>query len=209
MNIDAFILVGGRSTRFGRDKATVSIEGDTLVERTAKTIRKAIPLARIALVAASDEQIVTLFGSEEDLPFIFDLYPGRGPFGAVHAALAHTQTEWALVLACDLPLVSAGLLRRLASFISDEFDAVVPIQPDREVQPLCAFYRRMSCLFVAEEPLLAGRSTPPVKAILDQVRTRSIQFDELSDLPGSQNFFLNMNTPDDYEAVMLAADLRR
>jgi len=54
MEIDAFILIGGRSSRFGHDKSTVMIEGQTLIERTAETVSKAIPSARITLVAASD-----------------------------------------------------------------------------------------------------------------------------------------------------------
>jgi len=199
VDIDAFILIGGRSSRFGHDKSTVMIEGKTLVERTAESVSKAIPSARITLVAGSDEQITTLFSTKKSFPFIFDLYPGRGAYGGVHAALAHAKAEWALIVACDLPLITAELIDRLASFIGEEFDGVVPVQPDGEVQPLCALYRRTTCLAVAEEPLLRNRSTPPVKAIFDKVRTRFVRFEELADLPGSENFFLNMNTSEDQQ----------
>jgi len=201
MEIDAFILIGGRSSRFGHDKSTVMIEGQTLIERTAETVSKAIPAARITLVAANDEQITTLFGTKRSFPFIFDLYPGRGAYGGVHASLAHTKTEWALIVACDLPLITAELIDRLENLLGEEFDAVVPVQPDGEVQPLCAFYRRTPCLAAAEEPLLKNQSTPPVKAIFDKVRTRFVRFEELADLSGSENFFLNMNTSEDHQKV--------
>jgi len=199
MDIDAFILVGGRSGRFGHDKSMVTIEGKTLVERTAETVSKANTSARITLVAASDEQITALFGTNKSFPFIFDLYPGRGAYGGVHAALAHTKTDWGFIVACDLPLITRELIDRLENLIGEEFDAVVPVQPDGEVQPLCALYRRTPCLTVAEEPLLKNRSTPPVKAIFDKVRTRFVGFKELADLPGSENFFINMNTSEDQQ----------
>ena len=208
MEIDAFILIGGRSSRFGHNKSTVVIDGQTLVERTAETVSKVFPSARITLVAASDEQITTIFGTKKSFPFIFDLYPGRGAYGGVHAALAHTKTDWAFIVACDLPLITTELIDRLASFIGEEVDAVVPVQPDGEIQPLCALYRRTPCLAIAEEPLLKNRSTPPVKAIFDRVHTRFVGLQELAGLTDSENFFLNMNTHEDQQKAeqILAAN---
>jgi molybdopterin-guanine dinucleotide biosynthesis protein A len=202
MDIDAFILVGGRSTRFGRDKATTEIDGRTLIDRTIETLRDGISPRQTTLVAAGDDQLINLFALKEKLPFIFDLYKDRGAYGGVHAALAHTSTEWAMILACDFPFITAEMLKRLSTFISDDFDAVAPVQSEGKVQPLCALYRRASCLVAAEGPLLGNRSTPPVRSIFEKVRTRLVQFEELADLPGSANFFLNMNAPEDYERAI-------
>jgi molybdopterin-guanine dinucleotide biosynthesis protein A len=41
-------------------------------------------------------------------------------------------------------------MTKLAGFCSDEFHAIVPVQPDAKPQPLCGFYRRESCLSVVE-----------------------------------------------------------
>jgi molybdopterin-guanine dinucleotide biosynthesis protein A len=198
MDFDAFILIGGRSSRFGRTKAIIEIDGRPLIERTIETVLDGIGPKQITLVGAGDDQLINLFGLKEKLPFIFDLYKDRGAYGGVHAALAHASTEWAMVLACDFPFITAGMLQRLASFVSNDLDAVAPVQPDGKVQPLCALYRRAPCLAAAEEPLLGNRSTPPVRSIFEKIRTRLVQFEELADLPGSENFFLNMNTPEDH-----------
>jgi molybdopterin-guanine dinucleotide biosynthesis protein A len=206
MNTEAFILVGGRSSRFGRYKAIADIAGKSIVAKTVETIREALSSPRITLVAASDDQVLTIFGTAEPLPFLFDVYPGRGPFGAVHAALAYTQTAWVFIAACDFPFLSSELLQRLCSFITGEVDAVVPIQKDGEVQPLCAFYRRDPCLAAAEQPLVNNQPTPPVKVILEKVRTRYVSFEKLEDLPGSENFFINMNSADDYERAVKIAN---
>ncbi len=199
MNIEAYILIGGRSSRLGRDKASVKFDGVSLAERTANTIERAISPSRTTLVAANEFQLLSLAGIELSLPFVFDLYEGRGPWAGLHAALANARSEWILVLACDLPLISVELLSLLSEMVADDLDAVVPVQPDGKVQPLCALYRVKSFLEIVERPLLTERPTPPLRAVFEEVRTRLVEFDEYKDLPGSDHFFLNMNSPADLQ----------
>lgn len=203
MNLESFILIGGNSVRFGSDKALLKIDGQPLLQRTAETIKTALPAARITLVTSGPEQFL---GLNSALPFIFDLYPGRGPLGGLHAALAYARTDWIFVTACDYPFISADLIQHLERQISDDLDAVAPVQPDGRVQPLCAFYRIRPCLAVAEEFLTNNRPSPPLRAILDRVLTRLVPFEEIADLPNAENFFLNVNTPDNLE---LAARIER
>ena len=102
-------------------------------------------------------------------------------------------------MACDLPLVTAELFARLWQLarLGETFDAIVPIQPDDRPQPLCAIYRRESCSAVAKQLITEGEHKP--RALLARVRTRWVNFSELSDLSGAGDFFLNVNTPNDYE----------
>lgn len=199
MDIEAFILVGGRSVRFGRDKATFQFEGATLAERTAETIKIALSPTYTRLVAANDSQLSGPSPLASGLPVVFDLSDGRGPVGGLQAALAYARTEWALVLGCDFPFISIELLRCLATLITEDFDAVAPVQPDGQTQPLCTFYRVKPCLNVINDIFDQGRPAPALKYILDQVRTRFVRFEELADLPNSANLFLNLNTPEDFK----------
>src|SRR3712207_6712984 len=80
--------------------------------------------------------------------------------------------------------------------LSDEVDAVVPLQDDGRVQPLCALYRARVCLVRVEEMIRARELRPRV--LLSRVRARVVEFGELRDLAGSARFFLNVNTPEDY-----------
>lgn len=198
MDIDAFILVGGKSRRFGRDKATFPFEGTTLAERTAATIRNAFPSAGITLVAADEAQFSASLGLVQRFPFIFDIHKGRGPLGAIHAALAHSRAAWAFIIACDFPYVSSELLLRLAGLISSETDAIVPVQPDQRVQPLCCLWGVGECLNTVAEILELNKATPPVKAVFEHVRMRLVPFAELADLPGADRFFININNQSDY-----------
>jgi molybdenum cofactor guanylyltransferase len=196
MELEAFILIGGRSSRFGRDKALFQIDGVTLAERTANTIAAALSPKEIYF-AARDEKQFAAGGLPKNIPLIYDQYKDRGAYSGLHSALSNARTEWVLVLACDYPLVSAGLLKFLAGLIDEAFDAIVPVQPDGRAQPLCAFYRAAPCLKVIGNFLQTEEKLPPLRTVFEKVRTRVVEFEEIAHLPGAERFFLNLNTPED------------
>jgi molybdopterin-guanine dinucleotide biosynthesis protein A len=134
------------------------------------------------------------------------LHERWGALGGIHAALDASQSAWAAVVACDLPLVTADLFARLWQFAKEPFEAVVPVQPDGRQQPLCAFYLRESCLAATDRLIASAEHTP--RALLASVPTRWVEFSELADLPDAAHFFLNVNTPADYERAKSILGLR-
>jgi molybdenum cofactor guanylyltransferase len=193
MSIEGFILAGGASSRMGTDKARLVFGGQSAIERIAE--RLSAITGRVRLVGARDED------PQAALPNIPDIHPRWGALGGIHAALHASRAEWAVIVACDLPFVTGELFARLWSLgrcgAPKPFHAVVPIQSDGRPQPLCALYRRESCLKGADELVAAGEHTP--RALLAAVSTRWVQPEELSDLRGAGHFFFNVNTPADYE----------
>ena len=186
---EGFILAGGASRRMGTDKSQLLIERQTFTERIAETLLK-----------LTDS--VTVVGRETNtsgLPSVPDVYPQWGALGGVHAALAACKREWAIIVACDLPLVTAALFSLLAEMRLDH-EAVVPIQQDGRPQPLCALYRVDPCRQRASALIEAGQRRP--LDLLDAVKTRWVKFDELMNLAQSQSFFANINTPDDYDEAV-------
>jgi molybdopterin-guanine dinucleotide biosynthesis protein A len=189
-DVEGFILVGGRSSRMGTDKSRLQFGGQTSVERIAAELRSIT--SRISLVGPSPA------GCDPDLRIVPDTHQQWGALGGIHAALGACAAEWALIVACDLPFITRDLCSRLLTLGREESpDAVVPIQPDGRPQPLCALYRREPCLLEAEKLIAGGEHTP--RALLANVNTRWVRPEELSDLPGAENFFFNVNTPQDYE----------
>ena len=187
--IEGFILVGGASSRMGTDKALLELSGRNFVERIH---------AALSSIATK----TSLVGPREKfadgpiaLPIVPDVHVEWGALGGLHGALAACRAEWAAVVACDLPFVTGELFVRLAS-LRQNFDTVVPLQPDGRTQPLCALYRTTICRPLAEELIAAGERRP--RALLERVRTRLADFSELSDLKGSSDFFINVNTPEDH-----------
>ncbi|HEY0376748.1 MAG TPA: molybdenum cofactor guanylyltransferase [Pyrinomonadaceae bacterium] len=187
-DVEGFILVGGASSRMGEEKARLTLGGLSFVERI-----------RGALDALTGR--VTLVGSAERcaawprLPSVPDFYVEWGALGGLHAALTACRAEWAVVVACDLPFVTGELFTRLAA-LRENFDAVVPVQRDGRWQPLCALYRAREAGASAAELIAAGERRP--RALLDQLRTRRVAFDDISSLRGADLFFTNVNTPEDY-----------
>ena len=187
--IAAFILAGGASSRMGTDKAQLRLEQQTFTERIAETL----------LELTDSVSIVGRDSDDSSLPSVADVYPKWGALGGIHAALAACAREWAIVVACDLPFVTSELFSYLATQRMDH-DAVVPIQADGRPQPLAALYRVDPCGQRATELIEAGRRRP--QDLLDAVNTRWVAFDELRNFARAQSFFVNINTPDDYDAAI-------
>jgi molybdopterin-guanine dinucleotide biosynthesis protein A len=189
MDIEGFILVGGASSRMGRNKARLSLQGRSFVERIGDAL--GVVAGTVNLVGAkSVDSLKTC-----NVP---DVYEGWGALGGLHAALAASRADWAAVVACDLPFVTSELFARLAS-LREGVDAVVPLQRDGRLQPLCALYRAQACSLVARSLIERGERRP--RALVQEVRARTVAWEELSDLKCAHLFFENVNTPDDYAAA--------
>ncbi|MGH9819304.1 MAG: molybdenum cofactor guanylyltransferase [Pyrinomonadaceae bacterium] len=208
--IEGFILVGGASRRMGEPKYKLEIGGMTFLERAASALT-AMTTGQIIVVGDIDDSYlkVKLFDGEgRELRKIPDIissecggdHTGCGALIGLFTALTYAKTRWIAVLACDLPFVTGDLMTRIANCRSKDLEAIVPIQPDSRVQPLCAVYQREGCLPIVEKMITDGDLK--MQRLISLVRTRFVKFDEIADLDGSSNFFLNVNRPDDYKAAL-------
>jgi len=183
-DVEAFILAGGASRRMGTDKSQLRIEQQTFTERIAETLLRITDL--VTIVGRNDAR----FSS------IPDIYPQWGALGGLHAALSACKRDWAIVVACDLPFVTAELFLHLAG-VSMDHEAVVPLQEDGRPQPLAALYRAGPCRQRAAELIEADRRRP--LDLLEAVNTRWVEFAEIRNLAQAERFFVNINTPKDYD----------
>ena len=175
--------MGGRSSRMGRDKARLPFRGGSLAGFVARTAAEAA--GSVVLIGDPAEY------SEFSLPVIPDLYPGEGPLGGILTALHHTNSEWNLVTACDMPGLSAtALVQILEAAEQSGADALVPVGPSGIPEPLCAVYHRQS--LAGLEAAFAGGERK-VTAALARVRTKMLPIGELA-------VFQNVNTPEDWAA---------
>lgn len=176
----------------GRDKALLILDGKLFIDRIAEALKQVSN--RVRLVGSHQAS------SRESYDNVPDRNPGWGSLGGVETALAACEAEWAAIVACDLPFVTGDLMMRMASW-RENFDSVVPVQADGRQQPLCALYRRDPCAEFAQQLVAEGARRP--RDLLARVKTRWIAPMELADLDGSERFFLNVNTPEDYTRAMV------
>lgn len=185
------ILAGGAGTRLGgAAKGLLAVGGARIVDRVAAALREAADA--VIVVAGHPDAATWLPG----VPAAADLRPGNGSLGGVHAALAQAGGGAALVVAWDMPFVSPALLARLRALGEaggDATDAVVP-RVDGRREPLCAYYAPR-CRAVAERQLDAGDRR--LHALLDALRVRYVEGDELAAFGDPALLFANVNTPDD------------
>jgi molybdopterin-guanine dinucleotide biosynthesis protein A len=196
MNIDAYILAGGRSTRFGSDKALAVIDGMTLAERAYTRISDAFGKENVCFVAR-DEQSFTAEAKRLDAAVVFDAIEDRGPIGGLYTALTHASTEWIFLFACDLTDVTWSYISALKRKISEKYDAVIPEQPDGKLQPLCAFYNVARTLPIVREMLSEDGKAPAMMSVIDRLETRIAKDNEFVIYPPVR--FTNVNYPSDIE----------
>jgi molybdopterin-guanine dinucleotide biosynthesis protein A len=143
-----FVLAGGRSSRMGRDKALLPVQGSTLLEAVAAQVRAA---AGSVVVIGPPERYAFL-----GLSVQADLIPNCGPLAAVYTALKTTQADWNLLVACDMPGVTAGFLSGLID-AAEAADAAALVPKTRDgLHPLCAVYHRRALAGV--QSLIESRS---------------------------------------------------
>src|SRR5437868_773721 len=128
------------------DKAFLNFRGQTLLARALEVAASAS--ARIAIVGSREK--FQRFGN-----VVEDVFPDCGPLGGIHAALSWSDRELNLVLAVDLPFISAELLKYLVAEARKHATSVTVPRAAGGLQPLCAVYRRKFAA-VAEAALRIG-----------------------------------------------------
>jgi molybdopterin-guanine dinucleotide biosynthesis protein A len=185
--VAAAILAGGRARRFGgADKSSLAVGGARIVERQLAALAS---IADPVLIVAPDP-------SRYDglrVRVVPDAVADAGPIGGLYTALLESPHDRVLVLACDLPFVTAALFSRLIE-ASDGVDAVVP-RSARGPEPLCALYRK-SCAGPVAGAIARGERR--LAALARELRVRELGAQALAECDPDGLLFVNVNTPHDY-----------
>ena len=208
MKIIAIALAGGKSSRMGRDKALLEINGESLL---LKTCRDALQVAdSVYVVARSQEQYQAAIARNLDLTQIYLVLDQQFDGALVGfwqgiQAIANTSNnlpDWILLLACDLPNIQSDILRLWASQLANLSEniperaiAYLPRYLDHNSQkqwePLCGFYRWQCRDSLAEFIVKGGRSFQKWLGNQEVVK--------ISNVPISVLF--NCNTPEDFRST--------
>jgi molybdopterin-guanine dinucleotide biosynthesis protein A len=194
------VLAGGKSSRMGIDKAFLKLDGATFLERAVNAL-ESVCENRVKIVL-NQTQAHFIENFPRPISYLFDVYKNRGPLGGIHAALKDSDTDFSLILACDLPLVSFETIKTLAQIVlhaPENFAAFVPRETDGRFQPLCAAYNAKKCLPVIEE-MLKTETSASMKDFLRRIPVRFIEQSELT-AGETQNLFFNVNCPSDFRQL--------
>jgi molybdenum cofactor guanylyltransferase len=174
----------------GHDKALLVLGQQNLLQLT---LEKTSALATRPVIIG-DRNKYAKYGE-----VIEDVIPGCGPLSGIHAALCATPSDRNLIVSVDMPLMTPEFLRWLLQLASTS-DAIATVpQAEGRNQPLCAVYRR-AARDVVEQALRAGEYK--VGRLFTLLPTRSVPESEWTSAGFSPGIFRNINTPEDYEAVV-------
>jgi len=194
----SIILAGGKSSRLGRSKALQIIEGKSLIQRVVD--RLAILSTEIIIVTAHGEAIPC--SSAVRIKTVADIYSVKGSLVGIYSGLIASSSLRAVVVGCDMPFLSVGLLEYMTQ-ISSTFDIVVPRIKDK-LEPLCAVYSK-SCLVPIQE--LLEQNELMISKFFSMVKVKYVEEDEINSFDPEHLSFFNINSQDDLErAKKLAAE---
>ena len=198
------VNAGGQSRRMGQPKALLPTPaGDPLLVHVLRRLALLAPARTI--VIANDPAIAALPALPQGTRCLGDAYPDTGTLGGIATGLG-AAPGWAAVAACDLPFVQAAVFAHLCAIAteqengSDRWDAVVPIVGGYE-EPLHALYHRR-CLPAIVARLATGARR--VISFMPDVRTRYVDEAELRAIDPELSSFVNVNTPEEWAAVLVA-----
>jgi molybdopterin-guanine dinucleotide biosynthesis protein A len=180
MQRSGFVLAGGGSTRMGRDKALLPYRGVTLVDHMAQAVHAAA--GSVALIGHPARY------SSLGYPVYPDKFAGCGPLGGIYTALGVSNTDWNLIVACDMPGVTAEVLQDLlAAAEHSTRNCVVAAGPTGQPEPLCAVYHR--------------RCLPALARAIEEKRFKMKELVKELDshtLPVHASALANVNTPTEW-----------
>ncbi len=162
--LTVLVLAGGKSKRFGADKARHVVEGRAMIERVVEVVA---PMAAALLISVGQEGVdYGVPGSRQ----VVDRVEDAGPLAGLHAGLAEARTPWLLAVACDMPFLTPAVVQALLAARGPDVEAVVARTPDGRSHPLCACYHQ-NTLPAVEAHLAAG--TLAMHALLDRLKNVS------------------------------------
>ena len=191
MTRGAVILCGGRSTRMGRDKATLPFGEGTLLEHVVGILRPLVD--EVTVVGRRDQSLPAL---PDDVQVAYDAVEDLGPLGGLQAALTHTRSEAVYVSGCDTPFLAPAFVQCLFDALGDARIAVA--EQGGFTHPLAAVYRRD--VLPTVEALIAQERMRPV-FLFEEVATVRVQDEALRAADPELRSLENMNTPEAYEAA--------
>ncbi len=180
------ILAGGASRRMGRNKALIEWDGQPQIARVASALR---PVTFEQLIIANDPEPYQFL----HLPIIPDIEPGWGPLMGLYSGLRAAKGAWAILVAVDMPFLTSAFLQGLLA-MAPGYDVVIPEVQDK-LHPLCAVYRRDTCLPAIEAVIKQGQRR--LIAFHDLVKVRRVDEATLRTISPDLRELININTPEE------------
>jgi molybdopterin-guanine dinucleotide biosynthesis protein A len=184
-DIAGLILVGGKSSRYGSNKAMVEVDGVRLIDRAVRVMQTLFQ--EVILLTNTPHEYAYL-----GLPMVEDLVKGLGPLGGVYTGLVTIPCDAGFFVACDMPFLNRDLIVHLVRS-REGVDAVVP-RVGWMIEPLHAVYTKKCVPGIRH--LIDSRKYQIVN-LFPSIRVRYVDEEEIRAYDPKLRSFFNINKPQD------------
>jgi len=179
------VLAGGRSRRLGQDKAQITINGVSLLQRVVNTL--SVLNNDILVVTSTVNPPLDVTGPK--LRIVEDIFPGKGPLGGVYTGLKASGSPQNIVVGCDMPFINLNLLTIMVDHAAG-YDAVIP-RVGTLVEPLHAVYST-ACVEIFKRQIEADRLS--IWEVLELLKIHHIEKETIESVDPAHLSFFNVNT---------------
>jgi molybdenum cofactor guanylyltransferase len=183
--VTGVILAGGRSMRFGSNKAFAELGGVPLIERV------------VAVLGSVFEKQILITNNPNDyaflgLPMYEDIIKGIGPLGGIYTGLERMSDDMGFFVACDMPFLNESLIRHITG-MRDGVDAVIP-RIDLKMEPLHSIYSK-ACIPAIRELIESGECM--INRFYQRIKIRFMDEWEIKRFDPLARTFININRTDE------------
>lgn len=199
MHKGAIVLCGGKSSRMGRDKATLAFGPELMLQRVVRLVSQVVDPMAVVVVAAIEQHLPLL---PANVIITRDELPGRGPLEGIAAGLRAMPgfVDAVYATSCDVPLLVPEFVFQMFERL-DQNDVAVPFDGQYH-HPLAAVYRPR-VLSMIQSLLETDRLRP--RFLFDQVLTAEIPVETLRAVDPELSTLMNLNHPEDYHVALKMA----
>ncbi len=183
-HITGIILAGGKSSRIGSDKGLLLLGKSLFIEHIINALYQYVD----DIIIVSSNTNYDEFGVKR----VEDIIKDSGPLAGLHTGLYYSNTDYNLVVSCDVPLINSSVIQTLIDGIDPKYE-VVQLESQGETLPLTAIYKK-ACLQTCQYLLNKGEKR--LRFALEHMKTKTIALDaEFND------YVKNINTTEQLMAI--------
>ncbi len=184
-DVTGVILAGGKSLRYGKDKAFALFNGIPLIKRVTSVMKQVFE--EVIIIANEDKKYLN-----EEIPIFKDVIKGLGPIGGILTGILNMKNYAGFFVACDMPFLNPFLIRYMVQ-IRNGFDVVIP-KIGKNIEPLHAIYTKRCIPFIQES---ISQKRYSIRSFFPNVSIRFVEEGEIKKYDPELRFLININSPED------------
>ncbi|WP_202695189.1 molybdenum cofactor guanylyltransferase [Petrotoga sp. 8T1HF07.NaAc.6.1] len=187
--MNALLLSGGKSSRFGTNKAMETINGKPLIEQIVEGLQNAFE--KVYIIGNVKEYVFL-----QDVVFCEDIIPNKGPLGGLLTGLTCSDSEYNFLTACDMPFLTNEFFE-FVNLQKKDYDVLVP-EYNSYLEPLAAVYSKKCLPFINAS---LKNDQLKLKSFFPKVKVRIIKETIIREIGEPEKLFFNINYKEDIEKM--------